>query len=278
MGRVYTLPAAIAVLALAATLVAAATASRARVEVHPPALPRALPGRMPTTLVPPMRLAGRTPAHPARTRHAGHPSSRTKGYEVLAVRPGRTVELRSKPKGAVVARVRDHTDFGSPTVLAVAAHRGGWVGVTSTDLPNGVLGWLKQRSSDVTRGRVDVEIVVSLSRRALTLRAGRRNVRTLPVAIGRPGSATPTGRFAITDKMSGSAFGSYYGCCVLALSGHQPNTPPGWQGGDRLAIHGTDSPGVIGTAATAGCLRASDSDLHVLMQRVPLGTPVVIRG
>ena len=82
----------------------------------------------------------------------------------------------------------------------------------------------------------------------------------------------------MTDRISGAAFGPYYGCCILALSGHQPHTPAGWQGGDRLAIHGTDSPGVIGTAVTAGCLRASDSDLHVLMQRVPLGTPVVIRG
>lgn len=32
---------------------------------------------------------------------------------------------------------------------------------------------------------------------------------------------------------------SPYGCCVLALTGRQPNVPQGWKGGNRLAIHGT---------------------------------------
>ena len=81
----------------------------------------------------------------------------------------------------------------------------------------------------------------------------------------------------MTDKLSGSRFGPYYGCCILALSGHQTHLPAGWPGGDRLAIHGTDSPATIGTAASAGCLRAADADLQALMRRVPLGTPVFIR-
>ena len=43
-----------------------------------------------------------------------------------------------------------------------------------------------------------------------------------------------------------------YGCCILALSGHQDNLPAGWPGGDRLAIHGGSG---IGSADSAGCLR-----------------------
>jgi lipoprotein-anchoring transpeptidase ErfK/SrfK len=82
----------------------------------------------------------------------------------------------------------------------------------------------------------------------------------------------------VTDKIAGSRFGPYYGCCILALSGHQPNTPPGWTGGDRLAIHGTDAPATIGTPASAGCLRAADADLRPLMAKVPLGTPVFVRA
>jgi lipoprotein-anchoring transpeptidase ErfK/SrfK len=81
----------------------------------------------------------------------------------------------------------------------------------------------------------------------------------------------------VTDKLSGSSYGPYYGCCILALSGHQPNTPPGWTGGDRLAIHGTDAPSTIGMAASAGCLRASDANLRPLMAKVPLGATVFIR-
>jgi L,D-transpeptidase ErfK/SrfK len=109
------------------------------------------------------------------------------------------------------------------------------------------------------------------------LRVRGRRVRRVPVAIGRPGATTPLGRFSVTDKIAGTRFGPYYGCCILALSGHQPHTPPGWTGGDRLAIHGTDAPSTIGTASSAGCLRAADADLRVLMRRVPLGTPVLVR-
>src|SRR5207244_11502751 len=159
--------------------------------------------------------------------------------------------------------------------LSVAATRGDWLAVTSTALPNGTLAWLKPSSAVELHG-TKVSIRVDLSKRRLELRKGSRTVRSFKVAVGRQGSSTPVGRFAITDKLSGSRYGPYYGCCILALSGHQPHTPPGWRGGNRLAIHGTDSPGTIGTPASAGCLRAADSDLRVLMRRVPVGTPVFI--
>ena len=70
--------------------------------------------------------------------------------------------------------------------------------------------------------------------------------------------------------------GPWYGCCVLALSGHQDNLPAGWIGGNRIAIHGT--PGSVGGAESHGCLRASDPDMIALFARVPLGAPVFIRA
>jgi lipoprotein-anchoring transpeptidase ErfK/SrfK len=179
----------------------------------------------------------------------------------------------------VSARVGSTTEFGSPTTLAVAATRGNWVGMTSTDLPNGKLGWVKRTgASGLKPAATHMSIRIDLSRRSLELRDGRRVVRRTSVGIGRPGSPTPTGRFSVTDKIPGSRYGSFYGCCIVALSGHQTNTPPGWQGGDRLAIHGTNDPGSIGVPSSAGCLHADAENLYVLMRRVPLGTPVFIRA
>jgi lipoprotein-anchoring transpeptidase ErfK/SrfK len=124
-----------------------------------------------------------------------------------------------------------------------------------------------------------ISIRIDLSRRKLELRDGRKVLRTATVGIGRPGSPTPTGRFSITDKLPGATYSSsVYGCCILALSGHQTSTPAGWQGGNRLAIHGTSNPGSIGVPSSAGCLHADAEDLKVLMRRVPLGTPVFIRA
>jgi lipoprotein-anchoring transpeptidase ErfK/SrfK len=205
------------------------------------------------------------------------PAKPAPSFSVAQVRAGHTISLRAKPNGRVLTRVAATTEFGSATALSVAATRGSWLAVTSTALPNGTVGWVKS-SNALAMHRTKVSIRVDVSSRSLSLLEGDRTVKSFKVAVGRPGSPTPRGRFAITDKLSGSQYGPYYGCCILALSGHQPHTPAGWQGGDRLAIHGTDSPGTIGTPASAGCLRASDSDLRVLMRRVPVGTPVFIRS
>ena len=198
-------------------------------------------------------------------------------FAVAQVRPGRTVALRSKPGGRVLASVGSTTEFSSPTTFAVAAHKPGWLGVTSTNLPNGKIGWVKANNS-LKAQSTHISLRIDLSRRRLELRDGRKVLRHVTVGIGRSSSPTPTGRFAITDKLSGGAYGPYYGCCILALSGHQVNTPAGWQGGDRLAIHGTNDPGSIGVPSSAGCLHADAEDLKVLMRRVPLGTPVFIRA
>ena len=189
-----------------------------------------------------------------------------------------SVPLRSRPNGRVLAPVLARTEFGGPRVLSVAARRGSWLGVVATELPNGRLAWVNAGNRALRLRRTAYSLHADLSERSLELRRGGRTIRRLTVAVGRPGSETPTGRFAVTDKLGGSRYGPYYGCCILALNGHQPHVPAGWPGGDRLAIHGTDSPGTIGTAASAGCLRAADADLELLMRRVPVGTPVFIRG
>jgi hypothetical protein len=194
----------------------------------------------------------------------------------LAVVRG-SVALSDRPDGPATLRIGATTEFGSPRVLAVAARRDGWLGVVATERPNNRLAWVRRDSPALKLRRTAWSLHADLSDRTLTLRRDGRRVHRVTVAIGRPGSETPTGRFAVTDKLSGSSYGPYYGCCILALSGHQPNTPPGWTGGNRLAIHGTDAPSTIGTAASAGCLRASDADLRPLMAKVPLGTTVFIR-
>jgi hypothetical protein len=215
---------------------------------------------------------GRRPAA-ERRRPAAPP-----GFGVVRVRSGRSIRLYSKPKGGGIATVGARTEFGSRSVMSVVRRRGRWLAVTTTAVPNGRVAWVRADSPALDRGRVRMAISVDLSRRTLELRRGKRLVKSVKVAIGRPGSATPRGRFAITDKIPGSRYGSYYGCCILALNGTQPNPPPGWRGGNRLAIHGTNAPGSIGRPSSAGCLRAADADLRTLMRRVPLGTPVFVHG
>jgi lipoprotein-anchoring transpeptidase ErfK/SrfK len=185
--------------------------------------------------------------------------------------------VRSRPGSRVIGRLDDRTEFGSRQVLSAVTTRGPWLGVASSARTDGRLGWVDGRSSALRLTAAEVSIQADLSRRRVELRSGNRLLARARVTVGRPGSSTPTGRFAVTDKLNGRDMSPYYGCCILALSGTQPNLPAGWSGGDRLAIHGTDDPGSIGTASSAGCLRARESDIKRLMRRVPHGTPVEIR-
>ena len=201
---------------------------------------------------------------------------RGNGFTVVHVKRGRRVSLRVKPRGKVADRVGPRTPFGSRQTLGVAKRRGRWLGVTTPERPNGKLAWVDGRAGALGRHRTRLSLHVDLSRQRLQLRSGNRTLRSAPVGIGAKGSPTPTGRFAVTDKLSGSKYGGTYGCCIVALSGNQEKPPPGWRGGTRLAIHGTSGRSGAFSGASAGCVSADGRTLRLLMRRVPLGTPVFV--
>jgi hypothetical protein len=190
----------------------------------------------------------------------------------LAASPrANAVVLRDRPGGKPLATLAARTAFGSPETVGIAEQQGPWVGVISTELANGVLGWV-QRSELAVRP-VDWSIDVSLASRVLVVRHGGAVVRRVSVGIGEASSPTPPGRYIVTDHIDPNADQDAYGCCILALSGHQPNPPAGWDRTRdwRLAIHG----GATG-AVSAGCVHADEATLRYLMRLTPLGTPVTV--
>lgn len=198
-------------------------------------------------------------------------SSALRHGSVVARLRGNSVSLHAAPGSAnVLATVQSRTEFGSTTTLPVVSFQGRWLEVISTALPNGVHGFV--RTGETWLRRDPLAIDVDLSARRLRVWRDGVVVRRVDVAIGAPGTPTPIGQFAVTDELTGLNPAAY-GCCILALSGHQTRLPSGWPGGDRLAIHGG---GGIGSAVSTGCLHAAEPDLRWLMQRVPLGSQVVI--
>jgi hypothetical protein len=184
----------------------------------------------------------------------------------------RGLTLREHPGGKVIAHLRPQTDWGSPTVVWATERRGRWLGVIAAALHNNQVGWLNVRHDRPRMWRSQLSLHADLSARTLELRRGSRVVRRIPIGIGSPNTPTPLGHFSVTDKLIPGRELSFYGCCLLALSGHQSQLRPGWAGGDRIAIHG----GSVGGAASAGCLHAADADLRRLMKVIPIGTPVYI--
>ncbi|MCA1682703.1 MAG: L,D-transpeptidase [Actinobacteria bacterium] len=195
-----------------------------------------------------------------------YPVARISGRRLLYRQPGGTAKVR----------IADQTEWDTPRVLSVVKHRRDWLAVLAPELKNGELGWIPM--SEVRRlSAVTWALDVDLSRREVVVRRGGKRVRRLRVGVGRPGHSTPTGRFAVTDRLRVTDPASPYGCCVLALTAHQTRLPPGWPGGDRVAMHATANPSDLGQAVSTGCLRADPRDARWLIKKVPLGTPVFIR-
>jgi hypothetical protein len=207
----------------------------------------------------------------AASHAAGPPTGRT---AALAARPLHgAVVLRARPGGAPLVRIGPRAPLGGPLVLGVVAVRGRWLEVTSEALPNGHFAWV-EFGRDVAVDRVRWTLRVSLSRRQLYVLRDGRPVRTIAVGIGRAGSPTPQGRFAVAEKLAG-AFGPAFGCCIVALTARQPRLPAGWNRGMTyyVAIHAGSGQG---DAVSAGCLHATEADVRYLMRTVPLGTPILI--
>ena len=198
------------------------------------------------------------------------------GFPIAMVRTGQRVALHESPGGRVIDRVGDRTEFGSIRVFWIKEVRGGWFGVPSPDVPDGELAWIRDDRMAHDLYETHFWITADVSQQLLQLHYANRVLANVPITVGSPGSPTPLGDYSVTDGLAGRDMATYYGCCVLALTGHQPNLPPGWIGGDRIAIHGT--PYAIGGANSAGCLRASNNDMVSLFARVPLGTPVFIHA
>jgi hypothetical protein len=195
-------------------------------------------------------------------------------YTTAAIR--RPTVLYRDPGGERRMRITPRTEWGSERVLGVVSQRGEWLGVQASELKNGEIAWI--RRSQAQLDCVTWSLHADLSRRTLQIRHGGRTVRKLQVAIGRKSNPTPKGRFSVTDRLQVTSKESPYGCCVLALTGHQTDLPPYWPGGDRLAVHATNDESSIGHPVSLGCLRAKSAQARWLIENVPLGTPVFIQA
>lgn len=183
------------------------------------------------------------------------------------------------------------TSYGLPTTLLAepseAADPAGWVRViVPLRKPNGTPGWV--RASDVTLSTTTYAINISLSQHTLVLLNAGQPVLSTQVIVGAPTSATPTGRFILTDPVNcnqlsvpgyplGRCSGAY-GAFAIGMSGLSEvldsfdGTIP------QIAIHGTSLPASeLGKDLSNGCVRMPNDVILEIAKITPLlGTPVVI--
>jgi lipoprotein-anchoring transpeptidase ErfK/SrfK len=148
---------------------------------------------------------------------------------------------------------------------AVAATGATWVKVRLPTRPNDATGW-------IPAGRA--RIVATPWRLVLDLSERRR------VVIGKPGTPTPTGLFAISEKIR-QPRGSEIGPSALHLTAHS-NVLENFGGGPgRVAIHGRAGAllrAPLGSAASHGCVRADSREVSWMAVRLREGTPVLVKA
>ncbi|HKP92252.1 MAG TPA: L,D-transpeptidase [Chthoniobacterales bacterium] len=145
-------------------------------------------------------------------------------------------------------------------------------------------------------------IHISVARQELTVREGRKKVTSYPISTSQFGVGnkegsfkTPTGRFRVAERIgegmpADTVFKSrrpvkanrrmleqddLVMTRILWLDGlerQNANTHERY-----IYIHGTNHEDEIGRATSQGCIRMRRADLVELFERVPTGTPVVIR-
>ncbi len=140
--------------------------------------------------------------------------------------------------------------------------------------PNGIAGWIP---ADVVRFRENpMRIVIDHSERKTYVYRSGKLVYTTRNAVGKKETPTPTGRFAIAEKVLLSPSG-FLGPVVLVTTGYSPTLNEYAGGNGRFAMHGTSLPTLIGTRASHGCIRHMNASITRISRMVAPGTPVNIR-
>ncbi len=177
----------------------------------------------------------------------------------------------SKP----IAKLTNLKNVFGRVVFVVKEDQGEWLKVAAPIRQNGGVGYI-QSSIIESRFIHDWKIKIEIGKRQLTLTRGAEVILTEKVAIGKSKTPTPVGVFYTVDIVKPKKSTGPYGAFAYGLSGFSPVYQKFGSGDGRIGLHGTNAPAALGTAASNGCIRISNSAVIKMSGLLPLGVPVEI--
>ena len=195
--------------------------------------------------------------------------------------PVRKAPIRAHPsvRSRRVGRLHALTEDGMPEVyLALRSHRARshrvWIRVRIPGRPNGRKGWVPRDALGHLHA-VTTALRIEKGRSRATLRRKGRIVWRSPIGHGAPGTATPSGRFYIRERLDNRGGKPVYGPLAFGTSAYSALSE--WPGGGVIGIHGTDQPWLIPGRPSHGCIRVPNPAIRRLARLMPIGTPIRIR-
>jgi lipoprotein-anchoring transpeptidase ErfK/SrfK len=150
----------------------------------------------------------------------------------------------------------------------------GWVKVLLPIRPNGSTGWV--RDSNVAIHEVTYSVKVEKSAHQITVFDKGAVLYRGPVAIGKPSTPTPAGKYYVRVLIQAPNPNTVYGPYAYGLSSHS-DALSSFDGGDaEIGLHGNDDASVLGREVSHGCIRMDNAEITKLAGLLPLGTPVEI--
>jgi lipoprotein-anchoring transpeptidase ErfK/SrfK len=119
---------------------------------------------------------------------------------------------------------------------------------------------------------VRTALEIDRGRLRMLLRRDGRVVWSARVGVGAVGTATPTGRFYVREKLHNLAGDPLFGPWAFGTSAYSRLTD--WPGGGVVGIHGTNQPQLIPGRPSHGCVRLTNRDIGALVRRLRVGTPI----
>ncbi|MBD2015766.1 L,D-transpeptidase [Microcoleus sp. FACHB-53] len=126
----------------------------------------------------------------------------------------------------------------------------------------------------------NTSLVIKLSHRRVYVYHDDNLKRSYPIAVGKAGWETPTGRYQVIDMRRHPAWEHPWNGKII---------PPGrdnplgvrwigfWTDGRNfIGFHGTPDESLVGQAVSHGCIRMRNKDVLALYALVKIGTPVTV--
>ncbi|MGB3508924.1 MAG: L,D-transpeptidase [Microcoleaceae cyanobacterium] len=125
-----------------------------------------------------------------------------------------------------------------------------------------------------------IHLVIKLSDRRVYVYQDNQLKTSYPIAIGREGWETPTGKYKIIQKIPNPSWKHPFTGEIIPPG---PENPLGerwigfWTDGTNyIGFHGTPNEETVGQAASHGCVRMLNRDVRAMFEKVAIGTTVVV--